>query len=170
MGKFIDLRGKRFGNLTVLIKLNSDRGGVSWLCQCDCGDTRVAYSSELNRGLRCRTCLHCARIAVVEAHKTHGRSYSNIYKIWQGIIQRCYNERNSNYKTYGAVGVKVCPEWLSSPETFIKWAEGEGYRKGLTIDRKDVTGDYTPTNCRFITRSENSKGLRRWQIVNRMST
>ena len=38
------------------------------------------------------------------------------------------------------------------------------------VDRVNVLGHYEPNNCRFITRSENSKGLRRWQAENLVST
>lgn len=36
-----------------------------------------------------------------------------IYKVWEGIISRCYNVKDSHYYTYGGVGVRVSDRWLS---------------------------------------------------------
>ena len=41
--------------------------------------------------------------------------------------------------------------------SFKKWALENGYQKGLAIDRINPNDDYKPSNCRFITVSENSK-------------
>ena len=35
-----------------------------------------------------------------------------------------------------------------------------GYVKGLEIDRADVNGDYTPDNCRWVTRQQNNMNTR----------
>ena len=36
-----------------------------------------------------------------------------IYKIWEDIIARCYNPKDTSYEHYGAVGVRVSDRWLS---------------------------------------------------------
>ena len=76
---------------------------------------------------------------------------------WSGMKQRCYNHNLKAYKTYGARGIRVCDEWLHDYPRFAEWANNNGWEPGLTIDRIDPDGDYCPKNCRFITRSENSK-------------
>lgn len=65
--------------------------------------------------------------------------------------QRCYNPKDKHYKWYGSKGVKVCSEWLNNAEAFVEWALNNDYKPGLTLDRIDSNGDYTPSNCRFIT-------------------
>ena len=42
MGKSIDLTGKRFGRLIVIRQIGVDkrRREKTWLCQCDCGNTK----------------------------------------------------------------------------------------------------------------------------------
>ena len=55
-----------------------------------------------------------------------------------------------------AKGVAVCHEW-DMYGVFRAWALNNGFRKGLTLDRIDSDGGYSPTNCQWITGSENSR-------------
>ncbi len=49
--KVIDLTGKKFGRLTVIKKVGSDKSGkITWLCKCDCGKEIICVGSNLNRG------------------------------------------------------------------------------------------------------------------------
>lgn len=82
--------------------------------------------------------------------KTHGESRTRLYHIWVNMHHR-------NYKSYAP---KVCDEWADSYETFRDWALTHGYRDDLTIDRINPRGDYRPSNCRWITGSENSRRAR----------
>ena len=66
------------------------------------------------------------------------------------MINRCFTTSSSSYYKYGAKGIKVCNQWKNSYENFAKWAKDNGYTKGLTIDRKDATKNYTPQNCRWV--------------------
>jgi hypothetical protein len=51
----IDIRGQRFGSLTVVRRDGSRRGGALWLCRCDCGGERSATGPDLraNRVTNC---------------------------------------------------------------------------------------------------------------------
>jgi hypothetical protein len=56
MGKFIDLTGQRFGRLTVIERtpkpenIDIRRRGTWWKCNCDCGNKKVIYGSNLIKG------------------------------------------------------------------------------------------------------------------------
>lgn len=71
---------------------------------------------------------------------------------------RCRDKGNTSYKFYGAKGVKVSEEWATFA-AFKEWALASGYSQGLSIDRLDPSGDYAPSNCEWVTKSENSKRM-----------
>ena len=81
-----------------------------------------------------------------------------------GIIDRCYNPKAKSYSNYGMMGVTVCEEWLNSPKAFVDWSLANGFKQELVID-KDILCDelaispkvYSPSTCKWITASENSK-------------
>ena len=65
--------------------------------------------------------------------------------------KRCYNPHDKYYKNYGGRNIKVCDEWRSDFSLFKKWADTNGYKQGLSIDRIDNDKNYEPGNCRWVT-------------------
>jgi len=75
--------------------------------------------------------------------------------------RRCYNPKNKRYKNYGGRGISVCDEWKDQFESFCDWAMSNGYSDELTLDRKDVNGNYEPSNCAWATRMEQMRNTTR---------
>ncbi len=80
--------------------------------------------------------------------------------IREQMIRRCYDKGNKSYYFYGGRGIKVCQEWRRDWRSFRDWAMEHGFFMGLEIDRIDNDGDYTPDNCRFVTRKVNQRNRR----------
>lgn len=97
--------------------------------------------------------------------KTHGMTGTRLFNIWQSMKQRCYDVKHDHYKEYGGRGIKVCDEWLSDFMAFYEWAMANGYKERLTIERKDVNGNYEPSNCCWATIKEQANNKRNNRIV-----
>lgn len=90
----------------------------------------------------------------------HKWSYTNLYRRWIAMRQRCYCETSGSYGDYGARGVRVCSEWKDSFASFRDWALDSGFKESLTLDRIDGNGDYEPSNCRWVTARQNNNNKR----------
>ena len=88
--------------------------------------------------------------------KNHYMKHTKLYSVWNQMRNRCSNPNDKSYKRYGAKGISVCEEWRDF-RVFYPWAIQNGYKEGLTLDRIDPSGNYEPSNCRWITNKEQQR-------------
>jgi hypothetical protein len=82
------------------------------------------------------------------------RKVTRTYKSWNAMRERCSNSSASNYADYGGRGIVVCDRW----STFENFLADMGERpEGMTLDRKDTSGNYEPSNCRWATPTEQQR-------------
>jgi len=147
-----DLTSKKFGRLLVIRFHGYKKGyGPLWECICDCGQRTIVSAGHLRSG-HTSSCGCLAK----EVRTKHSRSRTKLYRVWQGIKQRCLNPNASRYERYGGRGIKICKEWENDFSCFYKDMSPD-YREGLQIDRIDNKGDYCKANCRWVKPSENVK-------------
>jgi hypothetical protein len=161
MGKQTEnLVGQRFNHLVVLAYIDSHKTmGTRWLCQCDCGNTKVIARQSFIRG-KAQTC-GCLQIASVKT--ANGISRHELYDTWKTMIRRCDDSEYVDYKNYGGRGITVCVRWYE----FENFVADVGERpEGLTLDRVDNDGNYEPSNCRWATASEQAQNSRRYEKPN----
>ncbi|GGB41440.1 hypothetical protein GCM10011409_18710 [Lentibacillus populi] len=145
--------GERFGKLTVLREVDRKHGRQHYLCKCDCGNEKVVMKGNLFGG-QVRSC-GCLK---KDNHQniTHGQKGTRLYRIWSGMKTRCLNKKDKAFPKYGGRGIRICEQWIEF-NGFYEWAKSSGYKDDLTLERKDVNGDYNSSNCKWIPLSDQAK-------------
>ncbi len=156
-----NLVGERYGRLVVIDRsMNAGqaiRRRAVWRCVCDCGKEVIVRGDNLrhNHTQSCG-CLHKERVSI--AKTTHGALKGGmvfaLYNTWRNMRNRCYNSRTPQYKWWGGRGIEVYWFWKEDYCIFRDWAIGAGYSVGKELHRLDNDGNYEPTNCRWVDKSE----------------
>ncbi len=89
--------------------------------------------------------------------KTHGKSYSRVYRLWDAMVQRCTNPNTRAYADYGLRGITVHNDWLRFEQFYADMGDPPA---GLTLERKDNEDGYSKGNCVWATRAAQQRNRR----------
>lgn len=145
-----NLLDQQFGRLKVVEKLSerAANGGLLWKCICSCGNETIVPTSNIVSGRTTSCGCYFKEVAT-----KHGLAGTPEYKVWTGMISRCFDQLHISYHNYGGRGITVCKRWL---ESFPDFYADMGKRPSPehTLDREDNDRNYEPNNCRWATREE----------------
>lgn len=124
--------------------------------QCQCGAEFRTQTDDVKSG-RTESC-GCTRT-------THGLSNHILFQTWKNMIERTSNPKYKAFRDYGGRGIAVCERW-KDVSLFIEDMQ-PSYQEGLSIDRIDNNGNYSPDNCRWETRTVQSRNTRLIRVDNK---
>lgn len=154
-----DSAGMKFGRWTVVeIVRTLPSHNHMVLCQCECGNRKEVNSHYLSLG-ESRSCGCLRDEKTIQRSTRHGlgpRSRdAGHFTVYHDILRRC-----RKHPRYAGRGIVVCDRWLHGEkgktglEMFV---QDMGPRpEGLTVERKNNNGPYSPDNCVWGTRFDQS--------------
>lgn len=132
----IDEVGHIYGHLTVIERIGSKNGKATWLCQCDCGNTKVITGDELRRGSHtscgCQAAIRGRQTGKNNAKDLTGQMFGRLLALEpvssdkQGVLWKCEcqcKNHNIHYAyTYNLIkgNVKSCGCLVSAGESAIQ--------------------------------------------------
>ena len=131
--------------------------------KCECGTILKARTSAVTSG-NTTNCGCVRKRKLIKASTIHGLRKHRLYQTWAGMLQRCTNPKDPNYKNYGGRGITVCTRWLDI-ENFIEDMD-VSYDSACSLDRKDVNKEYSPDNCRWATPTTQARNIRTTRVNN----
>lgn len=153
--KFENLIGKRFVRLIVVARAESNKHGhTKWECLCDCGNTVIAYASDLKRGGR-PSC-GCLKSEKISQHRKLNPGEAAFNSLFAGY-KKSSKERGLTFslttEDFRSLIDKNC-HYCGSPPMLAVYGKQRMASRRVNgnfwytgIDRKDSTVGYHIDNC-----------------------
>ena len=94
--------------------------------------------------------------------KQHGFSGTPTYNVWKDMVHRCTIVTHHAWARYGGRGITVCTRW----HKFERFLDDMGLApKGLTLDRINNDGPYSPKNCQWSDRKHQANNRSSNRII-----
>lgn len=162
MSKAKDITGLVKNKLTVIrFSRKAPKGGEYWWCKCECGVEKEILKARFVPTSLLISC-GCIRLGKVGRY-SHGMYNTNFYKIWTSMKMRCNNPKVKNYHNYGGRGITYVKRW----QDFINFYKDmfSSYSNGLSLERKNVDGNYSKRNCKWIPKGDQKYNKRKPPIL-----
>jgi hypothetical protein len=79
------------------------------------------------------------------------------------MLDRCYNQKDPDFHSYGNRGIRVCERWHEIRNFISDMAPS--HQPGLTLERANNALGYSPENCVWATRIEQGRNKRNNHLI-----
>lgn len=159
LGEVEELKGRRFGELTVLELYGKDKQGRAvWTCLCSCGNICNVRANHLKSGATI-SCGHINKQKTGEhlrkLQTKHNASKEPWFSNYCSMVIRSQNPNENDQKYYNhrkIQGPIIEKEWLNNPWAFYKEI-GPKLKPTDSIDRINPNKGYVKGNIRWASKS-----------------